>query len=111
MKVIQDHRKKYEKALTEAFSDFTPNGGSQTCGCKKSCACNTTKDFIRRTEEALTSSVGDRVISRKFSRPWFDEDLREAIKKTRDKYKEFQHSPTEMKWTAFKQLRAQKARL
>ena len=54
---------------------------------------------------------GGQKISRKFSRPWFDEDLREAIKKTTDKYREFQQSPTEMKWTAFKQLRAQKARL
>ena len=111
VEAVQERRKEYEEALTEAFRDFTPTGGPQTCGCKKSCACTITKDFIRRTEEALTSSVGDRVISRRFSRPWFDEEVREAVKKTRDYYKEFLQSPTETRWTTFKQFRALKARL
>ena len=44
VEVVQERRKEYEGALTEAFRDFTPTGGPQTCGCKKSCACTTTKD-------------------------------------------------------------------
>ena len=69
-------------------------------------ACATVvQDFIGRMNQALESSVGSKVVHKKFSRPWFDADVRQAIQARREAFLEFKECHTQRRWDKYKRLR------
>ena len=51
VEAVQERRKEYEEALTEAFSDFTPTGGSQTCAARRAAPVGLHTEDRRSTDQ------------------------------------------------------------
>jgi hypothetical protein len=77
------------------------------CGCdvENLCACHVVADFIQRTESALERSVGTKVICRGFSRKWYDDEVKELVKKRRGAYRRFRETGSEADSAAYRELR------
>ena len=97
----------YEKALKQSFADFDVDSGQQVvCDCLiPNCCCAVVRDFITRTEEALENSVGSRVIRRKFSRSWFDDEVKAAIAQRREAYNNFKSDKSLKAYKVFRKAR------
>ena len=88
------HRHQYEDCLVKALDGFEPQSvhdemvarGQKNCDCLEDCTCEVVKDFIERHNQALEQSVGSKIICRKFSRKWYDEEVRELVKQRREAY-------------------------
>ena len=90
--------REYERALVEELGSFDPDkvAGERCCVCARAeggergehCTHSTgTKvvgKFIEKLEAALEASVGSKVIRKGFSRAWYDDEVREAVKERRD---------------------------
>ena len=77
---------------------------------KRTCAA-VLKDFLGRMDLALEKSVGSKVVHKKFSRPWFDADVRQAIQERREAYWVFKKRRTRQNWDKYKRLRLTARRL
>ena len=110
------HRHQYEDCLVKALDGFEPQSvhdemvarGQKNCDCLEDCTCEVVKDFIERHNQALEQSVGSKIICRKFSRKWYDEEVRELVKQRREAYaklKEQHYTNNSEDWNTFKQLR------
>lgn len=74
-------REEYSECLSKEFEGFDPDTiadtGPRTCACVQPvCACAVVQDFIRRVEAACEASVGSVIVGRKFSRSWWDEEVK-----------------------------------
>ena len=105
-KQVAESTADYMEKLLVSFAGFKPGSGADES------PNSVVQDFIKRTEEALEASVGSRYPNPKFSRRWFDEDLKELVKSRRGAYKEFleslPHNDEETSkelWTTFLKFR------
>ena len=64
------------------------------------------EDFIEKMNKALENSVGSKVVSKRFSRPWFDQELKEMIAKRCLAYNDFKDKKTMLHWKRFCKLRS-----
>jgi hypothetical protein len=69
------------------------------------------KDFISRMNTALENSVGSKTVSKRYSRAWFDSEVREAIEERRAAYSKFKSSRLRSNWEAYRRLRRKVRRL
>ena len=101
--------KLYHAAVEEAFQGFDasamPKKGS--CSCPHDdCACSLVMDFVRRTDEVLAKSIGPKVICRKFSRSWFDDNAKKAVTARRVSYAAYLQCPSGELWKKFQVARS-----
>ena len=90
----------------EGFDASAPRRRAEECECARGkCVCAVIGEFIERTERALEKSIGSKITSRKFTRGWFDQAAREAVKARREAYTNFRAHPTEENWKTFKSKR------
>ena len=105
----------YEVSLLAAFNDFNPDEQDgapcpHACGAAP-CACAAVTDFVTRTERAVEEAVGSQTSGGKFSRPWFDNEVRTAITKRRAAHATFLTSDSPEDWETFRRLRRATSRL
>lgn len=77
---------------------------------KRACAA-VLKDFLGKLDQALEKSVGSKTVHKKFSRPWFDADVRQAIQARREAFWKFKNHRTRQNWEEYKRLRLKARRL
>lgn len=63
------------------------------------------KDFLGKMNAALEKSVGSKTVSKKFSRPWYDKEVKAAIDQRRDAFKIFKASTSRQNWNKYSELR------
>ena len=68
--------------------------------------CSLVLDFVKRTDEALAKSIGPKVICRKFTRSWFDENAKKTVTARRVSYAAYLQSPSGELWKKFQEVRA-----
>lgn len=97
---------KFADALKQAFgADYSPDQaveGAQVQGLDAEAVAS---DFVKRLERALETSVGSKIISKKFSRPWFCSEVKEAVLARRKAYAVFRKSELKSDWDAYCVLR------
>ena len=92
----------YVDSLNESFAGFEVGAVRPACPCPlDNCCCLVIGDFIARMEAALESSVGSVIVRRKFSRSWFDDEVKAAVRARREAYQEFKQSGSEEAWEKF----------
>jgi hypothetical protein len=94
VEAAQAARESYEHCLRKAFIGFNPSGtktsGKRSCSCTQpTCVCAAVQQFIERVEEACEASVGSAPVGRKFSRSWWDEEVKTAVAKRRETYQRY----------------------
>ena len=78
-----------------------------TCSCPQDeCVYSLVLDFAKRTDEALAKSIGPKVICRKFTRSWFDDNAKKAVTARRVSYAAYLQSPSGELWKKFQEARA-----
>jgi exonuclease III len=106
-----NERAKYQAGLEIEFKGFDPASSSSQCGCSAACACAAVEEFVKRTEAACEGSVGSSVPNRKFSRSWFDDEVKEIVKRRRKAYEEWLLQEDEglrqLQWGLYTKLRAE----
>ena len=91
----------YAAALRASFGEaYAPGVGTDRKDGDMSCD-SVVGDFLKKLEQALESSIGSKTVSKRFSRPWFDREVKQAIQDRRQKYKIFRESKCEANWVAY----------
>ena len=112
VKAAEEARANYEACLGDSFTGFEP--GSQQadkCDCAGDCVCMGVGDFVCRTMRAAEQSAGSVEVGRKFSRSWFDDEVKQAIADRRAAHAAFMQSESEEAWAEFSRRRRLCARL
>ena len=95
----------YQKAVSLEFGkDWDPKLAAQDSQGEQACA-NVMRDFLGRMNTALEQSVGSKTTNKKFSRPWYDAEVKSAIQSRRDAFKVFKSSNTRQHWNKYSELR------
>ena len=95
----------YQNAVTLEFGkDWDPQLAAQGSQGEQACA-NVLRDFLGRMNTALEKSVGSKTTNKKFSRPWYDAEVKSAIQTRRDAFKVFKSSNTRQHWNKYSELR------
>ena len=68
-------------------------------------------DFVGKLHSALETTVGTTTVSKRFSRPWFDKEVKEAIDKRRAAYSVFKQTLTRQHWNKYRSIRKEGRRL
>ena len=90
VKSAADARSSYEASLVTEFEGFSPGGAEPvSCSCVSVCACAGVEDFVKRMHASCESAVGSVPVGRKFSRSWWDDDVKAAVGARRQAYKRF----------------------
>ena len=96
--------KEYMDELAASFTGFNPGDGPGDY------PDTVVQDFIQRTERALENSVGPKWPNPRFSRRWFDDELKELIEERRRAYRSFidslQHGDKETSASLWSNFRA-----
>ena len=94
-----------QNAVTLEFGkDWDPQLAAQGSQGEQACA-NVLRDFLGRMNTALENSVGTKTTNKKFSRPWYDAEVKSAIQTRRDALKVFKSSNTRQHWNRYSELR------
>jgi len=112
VKAAEDNRANYQTCLGESFAGFEL--GTQqaaVCDCIGACVCEGVSDFVRRTMSAAERSAGSVEVGRKFSRAWFDDEVKTAIAERRAAHAVFLRSGSEMDWAEYERRRRACTRL
>ena len=99
---------KYQECLAKAFEGYDPTHPPAACprNCGiADCACAGVADFIERTEKALEESVGSKISGGRFTRGWFDDEVKNAIKKRREAHARYLQCDSSENWKEFCRLR------
>jgi exonuclease III len=114
-------RENYEAALVTEFGGYTPSEVAKgSCECVGMCACAGVKEFVRRMHAACETAVGSVPVGRKFSRSWWDDEVKTAVAARRKAYAAYlpgadDQEQSEEKsaelWARFAQLRRACAKL
>ena len=95
----------YQKEVSLEFGeDWDPRKYARDDRGEQACA-NVLKDFLGRMDKALEKSVGSKTVTKKFSRPWYDAEVKAAIQSRRDAFKVFKSSTTRQNWDKYNALR------
>ena len=97
----EDYTSPYEQALRANFENWSPNQADPQDETKAERCTRVLGDFLTRIETSLDESVGSKVVSKRFSRSWFDGEVRRAVANRRELHKQFRKSPSEERWNAF----------
>jgi hypothetical protein len=102
-------KKLYQDELTTAFAGFdTADFNNATCPAKcgtANCCCAVAANFVRRTNAACEQSVGSASSGGKFSREWFDDEVREKIKERRAAHAQWLKDDDEATWKTYARAR------
>ena len=90
---------KYQQKLTELFEDYDPAVIAAANLDPQAVA----RDFISKMEQALEHSVGSKIISKKYSRAWFDDEVKKAIIVRRLSYAAWEKQRGAETWATYKQ--------
>ena len=95
----------YQEEVQRVFRDYDPKKVEDGLpeGAERDVVV---EDFIEKMNKALENSVGSKVVSKRFSRPWFDQELKEMIAKRRLAYNDFKDKKTMLHWKRFCKLRS-----
>ena len=106
----QSTRERYSKCLIEAFQGYDPEKSEGVdCACVAKCGCAAVADFIKRMHTACEEAVGSVVVGRKFSRSWWDDEVRAAVKARKTTHKAYRRaSCDEERERLFKRYAAQR---
>ena len=109
-------RASYEASLSTAFEGYNPGQAKGSCACAAVCACSGVENFVERMHSACEGAVGSVQVGRKFSRSWWDEEVKEAVSARREAYGKFLAGADDEEkaaglWAAFVKLRRSCARL
>ena len=94
----------YRECLTEAFADYTPGEGIDLGG---EMAEEVLADFLQRLKKALDDSVGTKSISKRFSRSWYDAEVKRAVHKRRAALSSYRRNRCSPMWQKYKDARLQ----
>jgi exonuclease III len=112
VKAAEASREQYQTCLGESFTGFVL--GTQraaVCDCIGTCVCAGVVDFVRRTMQAAEQSAGSVEVGRKFSRSWFDDEVKTAIAERRAAHAVFLRSGSELDWAEYERRRRACTRL
>jgi exonuclease III len=102
-------KKLYQDELASTFADFnTADFNDASCPAKcgtPNCCCAVAADFVRRTNAACEKSVGSASSGGKFSREWFDDEVRAAIKTRRAAHAKWLKDDDELTWKTYTRAR------
>ena len=102
----------YHDEIKRVFTDkYDPSKMAETLPNGAGSIDDVVADFISKMNSALESSVGSKTVSKKFSRPWFDDELKEAIVKRRAARSRFISARSLDNWKKFCSLRSSCRRL
>jgi len=106
VRLAEEARASYQACLGDSFAGFKP-GAQQAdkCDCAGDCVCVGVGDFVRRTMRAAERSAGSVEVGRKFSRSWFDDEVKQAIADRRAAHAVFMQSGSEVAWTEYDRRR------
>jgi exonuclease III len=90
----------YQSALETVFREYSPALVAQEKGEEE-----VVHDFIHRMEEALRQSVGTKVVSKRYSRAWFTEEVKAAILERRRLHKIYKADPRKTTWATYQKCR------
>ena len=97
---------KYAEAIRENFgTSYKPAAQAKGLSDKAERSATVLGDFLGKMEKALESSVGLKTVSKRFTRPWFDGEVRRAVDRRRKAYKKFRETKTSSNWDQFQRLR------
>ena len=104
---------KYREEVEKSFGDsYDPSTvASEIEGGNEMRSGHVVKDFINKMNTALEASVGSKTVSKRYSRSWFDADVRKAIDERRSAHGDFKSSRSQHHWKKFKTLRGAVRRL
>jgi exonuclease III len=105
VEVAKEHQTEYERQLLVEFEDYEPD----KVGTGE--ATQVASDFVGRMERALESSVGSSIICRKFSRRWYDKEVKQSVKTRREAYNRLRSAPSEANWSEYKKRRKESQQL
>ena len=111
VKSAADARARYEASLVTEFEDYNPSEVAKgSCACAAACACPGVENFVERMHAACETAVGSVQVGRKFSRSWWDDDVKAAVAARRRAHDEFlKAADNEEKasalWAVFAKLR------
>ena len=102
VKAAEEARACYQACLGDSFTGFRPGAQqADTCDCVGDCVCMGVGDFVCRTMRAAEKSAGSVEVGRKFSRSWFDDEVKQAIADRRAAHAVFMQSGSEEAWTEY----------
>ena len=112
VKLAEDSRAQYQACLGDSFTGFAPDTQrAARCDCVGACVCAGVEDFVRRTMRAAEQSVGSVEVARKFSRGWFDDEVKQTIADRRTAYTAFLREPSDTRWAEYNRRRRACTRL
>jgi hypothetical protein len=91
----------FQKEVGKYMKGFNPEIFPQT----KEGAATALKDWLSRVEQAGNESVGRKVVQKRYSQKWFDNEVKEAIGKRRAKYQKYKRTGSIADFVAYRQLR------
>ena len=90
---------KYQQKLTDLFDEYDPAVIAAANLDPQAVA----RDFISKMEQALEYSVGSKLISKKYSRAWFDDEVKKAIIVRRISHAAWEKQRGAETWNKYKQ--------
>jgi exonuclease III len=117
VKSASDARVRYEASLVTEFEGFNASQVAKgSCACDAACACPGVEDFVKRMHAACETAVGSVQVGRKFSRSWWDDEVKIAVAARRRAHEEFLKAAEDEEkaaelWTVFAKLRRACAKL
>lgn len=104
IQVAEAMRELYSGALREAFKGFTKEllDTKRCSGCASTqCTCEGVAECMRRFKAAAEKSVGSTVVGKRFSRRWYDSEVRDAVKARRAAYADYLLDTSRAKWAEY----------
>jgi exonuclease III len=117
VKSAADARARYEASLVTEFEGYNPSEVAKgSCACAGACACPGVEDFVKRMHAACEEAVGSVQVGRKFSRSWWDDDVKAAVTARRRAHDEYLKAADDEEkaaelWAVFTKLRRACAKL
>jgi exonuclease III len=110
-------RASYEASLSTEFEGYNPGQvGKGSCACAAVCACPSVENFVERMHAACERAVGSEFTGRKFSRSWWDDEVKAAVSARREAHGKFLAGADDEEkaanlWATFVKLRRSCAKL
>ena len=106
VEAAQKQRARYAESLGEAFTGFVLGPQRADLGdCADNGVCLGVGDFVSRIMRAAEQSVGSVEVGRKFSRSWFDDEVKQSIANRRAAHAVFRREGTPETWDEYERRR------
>jgi exonuclease III len=98
---------RFQVTVEEAMESFDPSMAEES----KEGAGAMLKDWLSRVEAAGDKAVGRKVVKKRYSQKWFDEEVKKAIAERREQYRVFKRSWSQDDFKKYRQLRKKVCKL